>query len=215
MEIHPDRAWTKDERAAFFQAVIVAFLARYPIIHQDAAPALAALLAAVATLPLKSAAVQLRMAGDPLSAAEKRDRGFPVRLRIGDAFADILTDAGAADPALAAEAVAAAVFRAESRLRMDWLIRYERCTARLIIYDDEGTCAAARPLFKQHASWRALPQFPLSQCDKLLCRCSFDRAMPPRPTARIRHRKPKGCATAILLMVLAATAVVSACAVVL
>lgn len=127
----------------------------------------------------RSIARRLRMAGEPLSADERRQRGFAPRLQIGSLFADALRPKGLNDPELAAMAISHFPFVMVSRGQMRWLCQTDGVKARLLIRDDEKTCLAARPYMKQVLRLSELPVFPLAGCDKLICRCNFDRSDKP------------------------------------
>lgn len=204
---------TLEQRAALYRSLIAEFVAQKGLALPGMAEWAGPLVAELdhTGMALKSIAVRLRRAGTPLSVAERTALGLPPRLPVGGQFAAALMPRGLADIALTAEAIAAWPIRHHGRQTMRGVINYDRVPVRLIIFRDDRTCAAARPLIGQTVRWNRVPEFPLPDCDKLLCRCSFDRAPPPRPTQTMfrphrRHRKPKGCAVALLALGAAAAA---------
>ncbi len=171
---------SSSERAEWFIASVRQFLSKHPVADPSMAEWAGQMIAELddTGMALRQVAVQLRMAGKPLTAAEKKERGIPVRLKIGHDFVEALTDSGAVDIAETAEAIAAWPIREWSRNTARDVIIYDRTVARIIIFDDNRTCAEARKLFHTFVDWNSLPTFPLFTCDRILCRCSFDRAPP-------------------------------------
>lgn len=121
---------------------------------------------------------RIRAEGRVLTTPEKKQMGLPARLKIGDRFAAALQERGRTDIAMTARAIAHYPMRQDGRARMRQLILDEGTPARMLIYDDDGTCAAARLLTAAILPGDRVPEFPLPDCDKLLCRCGFDRFMP-------------------------------------
>lgn len=166
----------------------------YPVLMEDflrrtrlADPAMvewAAPLILAAEGDSRSIARQLRLAGEPLSLQERRERGFAPRLQIGRLFADALLPPGLEDVDAAALAISHHPFAMLSRAQMRWLCQYDGVRARMLIRSDEKTCLAARPYIKRILPLADLPVFPLAECDKMVCRCNFDRS-------NTRDRRPR------------------------
>lgn len=124
---------------------------------------------------LAQKATAVRNAGRQCTREEKIEFGVSPRNKLGWDFAMSVTPLALTDPMEAARAIADAGKKVADRLLHKALCLGDGVPARLMILNDEGTCEAARYYMAAIMPVREVPEFPLRQCDKWTCRCSFNR----------------------------------------
>jgi hypothetical protein len=125
------------------------------------------------SLAQKAAAV--RDAGRQCTVEEKKAFGVSPRQKLGWDFARSVTPLALTNPLEAGRAIANAGNKAAERLIHKALCLADRVPARMLIRDDDRTCAAAKHYMAAIIPVREVPEFPLPRCDKWTCRCSFNR----------------------------------------
>jgi hypothetical protein len=176
-------SWSREQLMAEKAKIYPALIADMVVARDLASPSIAKWAAPLIIemehqegASLAAIAKMLREHGKPLNVEERRKAGISTRVQAGSAFVGALTARGRLDVTLTARAIVHHPMRSWGRAWMRRLCIEDGVQARMLIRDDEDTCAAARPYIRQIVPIAQLPDFPLDGCDQLICRCGFDRA---------------------------------------
>jgi hypothetical protein len=167
---------------AGFRAAVEDYALRTGALLPGAAEWIGPLLleAALEGLTVEKAATRIRTDGGALPQTKKSEIGLAhVRARVGLRFVNSLTARGRLDPVLVSIGVSREPGLRLSNFVMARLCKHDRSDARMLIRVDEKSCVACRAFKRAILEVSELPEFPLSNCDSLDCRCRFDRQPGP------------------------------------